>query len=67
FCYKNRISDEKIEQAVSRLINSGTRDISIEKIKALLGNKQEYAREIADTQTTSMAKKQLAQAMKLIN
>jgi transposase/transposase-like protein len=67
FCYKNRVSDEKIEQAVSRLINSGTRDISIEKIKALLGNKQECAREIADTQTTSMAKKQLAQAMKLIN
>jgi transposase len=67
FCYKNRVTDERLEQAVDRLINSGKKGISVEKIKALLGNNQEYVREIAETQTTSMAKKQLAQAMELMN
>lgn len=67
YCHKNTVTDERLEQAVSRLIKSGKAGITIEKIKALLGNKQEPVQKVPETQTINMAKKQLTQAMRLMN
>lgn len=67
YCHNNKVTDERLEQAVSRIINSGKGDITIEKITALLGNKQEPVQKVVETQTTNLAKKQLTQASRLMN
>ena len=67
YCHNNKVTDEKLEQAVSRIITSGKGNITIEKMTALLGNKQNTTPKIVETQTINLAKKQLSHATRLMN
>jgi hypothetical protein len=67
YCQQHSITDEKLEQAVKKLTNSPVKELTTEKIKALLGNKQDVFRLPVWTQTTAMAKSQLQQLSALIN
>jgi len=67
FCHKHQITDEKLEATVTRLLDSGAREISTEKIQAILGNKQNNTNSKAYNQTTQMAKEHLSKTMSLLN
>jgi len=67
YCQQHAITDEKLEQAVKKLTQSPVKELTTEKIKALLGNKQDEFRVPVWTQTTAMAKSQLQQLSALIN
>jgi len=67
YCSQHSITDEKLAQAVTRLTQSPVKQLTTEKIKALLGNKQDHHQPLKWTQTTAMAKSQLQQLSTLIN
>lgn len=67
YCQHHTITDEKLEQAVKQLTRSPVKQLTTEKIKALLGNKQDHLEPLQWTQTTAMAKSQLQQLSTLIN
>ncbi|WP_373060485.1 IS21 family transposase [Zunongwangia sp. H14] len=67
YCRQHAITDEKLAQAVIQLTGSPVKQLTTEKIKALLGNKQDYFEPLKWTQTTAMAKSQLQQLSTLIN
>lgn len=67
YCQQHTITDEKLEQAVTQLTQSPVKELTTEKIKALLGNKQDHSEPLKWTQTTAMAKSQLQQLSALIN
>ncbi len=67
YCYKHKITEEKLEASVSRLFKSGISQVTTQKIKALLGNKQSDFRPVNYNQITKMAKDQLSQITALMN
>lgn len=67
YCHKNHVSNEKLEEVVSRLQKSGVRQITAEKIKVLLGNKQPESTHIPCDEITQLAKTQLSEQASLIN
>ncbi len=67
YCQQHSITDEKLEQAVKQLTDSPVKELTTEKIIALLGNKQDHFQLPVWTQTTAMAKSQLQQLSALIN
>lgn len=67
YCREHCITDERLQQAVNRLSDSSVKELTTEKIKALLGNKQDHFSLPVWTQTTEMAKSQLQQISALIN
>ncbi|MDD2324378.1 MAG: IS21 family transposase [Bacteroidales bacterium] len=67
YCHKNQVSDEKLQGAVSRLQKSGVRQITAEKTKVLLGNKQSESTHIPCDQIVQLAKTQLSEQAALIN
>lgn len=67
YCHKNKISNEKLEGAVTRLLKSGVHQITAEKIKVLLGNKQSESTHIACDQITQLAKTQLSEQAALMH
>lgn len=67
YCQQHSITDEKLEQALNQLTLSPVKELTTEKIKALLGNKQDHLPLPVWTQTTAMAKSQLQQLSALIN
>tara|TARA_R110000744_G_C19348136_1_gene560156 strand:- start:839 stop:2362 length:1524 start_codon:yes stop_codon:yes gene_type:complete len=67
YCQQHTITNEKLEQAVTQLTQSPVKELTTEKIKALLGNKQDLFEPLKWTQTTAMAKSQLQQLSALIN
>ena len=66
YCRQHAITDEKLEQAVTRY-QGPVKQLTTKKIKALLGNKQDHVEPLKWTQTTAMAKSQLQQLSTLIN
>jgi hypothetical protein len=67
YCSQHGITDEGLAQAVTRLTGSPVKELTTEKIKALLGNKQDRLEPLKWTQTTAMAKSQLQQLSTLLN
>jgi hypothetical protein len=67
YCHKNQVTDEKLKASVTRILSSGTGQITTEKVKVLLGNKPGRAAHVAICQTTQMAKNQLSQTNALMN
>ena len=67
YCSRHNITDEKLKQAVRQLTQNPIKSFTTEKVKALLGNKQEDLPLPEWTQTTAMAKSQLQQLSALIN
>ncbi|GAA3573538.1 Mu transposase domain-containing protein [Snuella lapsa] len=67
YCSLHSVTDERLAQAVTQLTQSPVKQLTTEKIKALLGNKQDHQEPLKWTQTTAMAKSQLQQLSTLIN
>lgn len=67
YCHKNQVADEKLKASVNRILSSGTGQITIEKVKVILGNKPENSGHAVFNQTTQMAKNQLSQVNALMN
>lgn len=67
YCSRQGITDEKLKQVVTQLTRNPVKILSTERVKALLGNKQENLPLPEWTQTTEMAKSQLQQLSALIN
>lgn len=67
YCRQHTVTDEKLEQVVKQLAQNPINKITTEKIKALLGNKQQPPQMPAWTHTTAMAKSQLQELSALIN
>jgi transposase len=67
YCHKNSITDKKLEESVVALLNTGGSQLSIEKIKVLLGNKTSSFTPVNCNQTTQLAQEQLAKVSELMN
>ncbi len=67
YCHKNKITNEKLEESVAVLLNTGGGQINSEKIKVLLGNKTSSFDTVNCNQTTQLAKEQLAKISALMN
>jgi len=67
YCYKHKVTNEKLKLAIKRLADTGIVKISTEQVKAILGNKQHSHKELVSSQTYDMAKTQLLEATALIN
>jgi len=66
YCQKHGISEGKIQQAVARLKASHVKEITVEQLLALLGNKQVHFEPLPPSQITRLAKSQLVQLSALI-
>jgi len=67
YCHKNKITDERLEESVTAILNTGGGQINSEKIKVLLGNKTSSFEPINCNQTTKLAQEQLAKVSALMN
>jgi len=67
YCQKHKITDEKLESSVGKLFKSGVRQITAQKLTALLGNKQINFKPVNYNQITKMAQNQLSQITALMN
>lgn len=67
YCYKNKITDQKLQESVTLILNTGGGEINSEKIKVLLGNKTCSFQPIHCTQTTKLAQEQLVKMSSLMN
>lgn len=67
YCYKSKINDEKLAGAVLRLQSSGVREITADKLKAILGNRATIAAVIPENSITTFARKQLLSHQALMN
>ena len=66
YCRDRMVSEEKLEESVKRLLDSCARDITVEQLRALLGNKSHEASAIEPGgNITARAKEQLSWITKL--
>lgn len=66
YCNEHRISGERLESAVQRLLKSCPKNIGTEQIKVLLGNKEDQNKSTCCNESTALAKEQLKQTMALL-
>lgn len=66
YCQKHGINEEKLQRAVARLKASHVKEITVEQLLALLGNKQVHFEPLPPTQITRLAKSQLHQLSALM-
>lgn len=67
YCYQQRISNEKLEESVQRLLSPENSKINIEKLKALLGNNPAQNIQVQDNPIAQASKEQLLQITALLN
>jgi len=67
YCHKNKITDEKLQESVTAILNTGGGEINSEKIRVLLGNKTNSFEPIHCNQTTKLAQEQLVKMTALMN
>ena len=67
YCRRNGVTDGRLGEVVDRLHRSGAREMTAERIEALLGNKAGERAPLPATQTVQMAKSQLGQVSALFN
>lgn len=67
YCRKNKVSEEKLDESVRRLLDVGNGTLTIEKLRALLGNKQERIKKKVEDKISLMAKLQLSSITKLMH
>ena len=69
YCRQHKISLEKLEATVSRLLSPYKQSITTEKLTALLGNKPDKVQKqvVVNSQTAYMAQNQLKQVTALMN
>jgi transposase/predicted transcriptional regulator len=69
YCRENKISAEKLEDTVYRLVNQSPQSVTTEKLTAILGNKprENVRMDTESSQTAYLSKKQLQLVTKLLN
>jgi transposase len=67
YCREYMINDERLEDSVRRLVNECKGEITVEKLRALLGNSQTSQSPTRDDSICLMAKQQLAIVTGLMN
>ena len=67
YCREYMINDERLEDSVRRLVNECKGQITVEKLRALLGNSQASQSPTRDDSICLMAKQQLAMVTGLMN
>jgi transposase len=67
YCREHKISKEKLEESVRRLLDVGYGTLTVEKLRALLGNKQEETRKNVEDKISLMAKQQLSLITELMH
>ena len=67
YCHKFKITDEKLEESVSRLFKSGVKHITAQKLTALLGNKQTDFKPASYSQIIERSQSQLSEITALMN
>lgn len=60
YCRGNKVTGEKLEESVTRLLGQGNKGVSVEKLKALLGNKESPGKQIIDDSICQISKQQLS-------
>lgn len=67
YCYKNKITGEKLEKSVSGLLKNIYGEITVEKLKALLGNSENEPVKYSNSTIVQISKEQLSEITSLIN
>jgi hypothetical protein len=67
YCRQNKVTDEKLEDAVSRLLTNGNREINIEKLRALLGNKETAGKQTCEDNIYRTSQQQLSVLTELMH
>lgn len=67
YCHVNKITGEKLNSAVVRLKSSGVREITSDKLKAILGNSGRTESVIPENTIATLARKQLLSHQALMN
>ncbi len=67
YCRKYRISGEKLEKSVFRLLSTGSGGITVEKLKAVLGNNESFITPEQNCSIAQLAKNQLSEISALMN
>jgi len=67
YCRENTVSEEKLEISVKRILTTGNGKLSIEKLRALLGNQKSTDRQITEDHICVMAKQQLSELTVLMH
>ena len=67
YCHKNKITDKKLGESVTSILNTRDSQINSEKIKVLLGNKTSSFEIVKYNQITKLAQEQLAKVSALMN
>jgi transposase len=67
YCHKSKITDEKLSSAVGRLQSSGIRQMTADKLKAILGNSPRTEQAIPENTITTFSRKQLLSHQALMN
>ncbi len=60
YCRNNKVSNEKLEESINRLLVKGNRGINTEKLRALLGNKKTPDRATSEDNISKISKQQLS-------
>jgi len=67
YCRQNKVTNEKLEDAVSRLLTNGNREINIEKLRALLGNKKTAGKQTCEDNIYRISQQQLSVLTELMH
>jgi sigma54-dependent transcription regulator len=67
YCRDGRISEEKLEESVQRLLSVGNDKLTIEKLRALLGNEAHPENLYREDNICIMAKQQLSELTALMH
>lgn len=67
YCRQNKVTNEKLEDAVSRLLTNGNREINIEKLRALLGNKETAGKQTCEDNIYRISQQQLSVLTELMH
>ena len=60
YCRDNKVSNEKLEESVSRLMATGNGSVNTEKLRAILGNKTAIYRQASEDKICKISKQQLS-------
>jgi len=60
YCQNNKVTHEKLEESVNRLLARGNKGLNTEKLRALLGNKKTSGRQSSEDSICKISKQQLS-------
>ncbi len=67
YCRENKVSEEKLEETVRRLIAPGSGELTTEKLRAILGNEETPVKEPVEDKIYRAAKQQLSELTALMH